>query len=216
MSIALIPNKVEAQVSFGGCRDARGIPVASIRNDRINDVAYANLDRSGRPIIVYNSRVLSWQAPQTRLFWYGHECGHHALGHTLGRGHRMTGEQAADCFGIVTIVKKGLIKLRDVEVIQRDLSRLGPGDWTHLPGPVRAINLKRCLQEAGLLVDRSRQERRPRRRGFPSGHGMKQCGCWGPNPRVAREPQCASGQVRPNVCRGYCAPGQPVYAWVCR
>lgn len=52
--------------------------------------------------------------------------------------------------------------------------------------------------------------------GFPSGFGMRVCGCWGPNPApTAPEPQCASGAVRVNVCAGFCAPGHPLYAYVC-
>jgi hypothetical protein len=52
--------------------------------------------------------------------------------------------------------------------------------------------------------------------GFPPGFGMQVCGCWGPNPaQVAVEPRCASGRVRMNVCAGFCAPGHPLYAYVC-
>jgi hypothetical protein len=52
--------------------------------------------------------------------------------------------------------------------------------------------------------------------GLPSGHGMRECGCWGANPHpTAAEPRCASGSVRVNVCPGFCAPGHPRYAWVC-
>ncbi|MGH9522693.1 MAG: eCIS core domain-containing protein [Terriglobales bacterium] len=53
--------------------------------------------------------------------------------------------------------------------------------------------------------------------GFPSGALMQGCGCWGPNPvPIAPEPRCANGQVQPAACPGFCAPGQPVYGWVCR
>lgn len=52
--------------------------------------------------------------------------------------------------------------------------------------------------------------------GLPSGYGMQACGCWGPNPvPTASEPRCASGMVRINVCPGFCAPGHPLYAYVC-
>jgi hypothetical protein len=137
-----------AQVTYDGCVDARGIPVASVRNDGLGDVAMATLV-NGQPVIVYNAIVLSWQQPQTRLFWYGHECGHHALGHGLG-GYVIGREQQADCFGITSLVRLGLLSDSDVSVVQQDLSRTGRGDWEHLPGPVRAINLRRCLAEAGL------------------------------------------------------------------
>ena len=52
--------------------------------------------------------------------------------------------------------------------------------------------------------------------GFPPGYGMKVCGCWGPNPPPTEvESRCASGRVRTNACSGFCAPGHPVYAYVC-
>lgn len=55
-----------------------------------------------------------------------------------------------------------------------------------------------------------------RQSGFPSGYGMKVCGCWGPNPPpFANEPLCVSGSVRVNVCPGFCAPMHPLYAYVC-
>lgn len=51
---------------------------------------------------------------------------------------------------------------------------------------------------------------------LPSGYGMQACGCWGPNPSpTAVEPKCMSGGVRINICPGLCAPGHPLYAYVC-
>ncbi len=54
--------------------------------------------------------------------------------------------------------------------------------------------------------------------GFPSGYGMKVCGCWGANPQfTASEPKCASGQVKINICKpNFCAPKHPSYAYVCK
>jgi hypothetical protein len=138
-----------AQVTYDGCVDFRGIPVASVRNDMVRDVAVASLAPNGAPIITYNVQVLSWFQPQTRLFWYGHECGHHRLRH-LAQSVRPGQEQEADCFSIVFLVREGALSAGDVAVIQSDLSRLGGGDWTHLPGQQRAINLQACLRSAGI------------------------------------------------------------------
>lgn len=136
-------------ITFDGCRDIRGVPVASVLDVTVQDVAVAGLALNGAPIIRYNPNVLSWFDPKTRLWWYGHECGHHALGHNFGTTHPLRVEQDADCFGIRSLVDAGLADNDDIAVIQQDLSRLGSGDWTHLPGPVRAVNLRRCLQGAG-------------------------------------------------------------------
>lgn len=52
--------------------------------------------------------------------------------------------------------------------------------------------------------------------GFPSGTGMLACGCWGPNPNpYADEQRCMSRRVRVATCAGWCAPGHPLYGYVC-
>lgn len=53
--------------------------------------------------------------------------------------------------------------------------------------------------------------------GFPSGHGMQICGCWGFNPPpIAAEARCQSGRVRLNICPGFCPTGGSPYAYVCQ
>lgn len=134
-----------AQISYEGCKDIRGISVASIADYSLRDVAMASLASNGAPIIRYNPQILSWLHPQTRLFMYAHECGHHALGHTLGTAFPLIMEQQADCFAIQTLVKQRRVNDNDIAVIQGDIRRAGVADWTHLPGGQRAINLTRCL-----------------------------------------------------------------------
>src|SRR5688572_5140707 len=97
---------VGAQVTFDGCVDYRGIAVASVRNDGINDVAIARSAPNGAPIIEYNVQVLAKLQPQTRLFFYAHECAHHALAHGV-RGHPLTREQEADCWAVRTLTERG-------------------------------------------------------------------------------------------------------------
>jgi hypothetical protein len=133
------------QVTFEGCRDIRGIPVASIRDDSIGDVAKATIAPDGSPVILYNVGVLHWLQPQTRLFIYAHECAHHALGHNFGTTHPLRMEQDADCWGIRTAVTDGQLSADDVAIVQADIARVGVADWMHLPGPQRAINLSACL-----------------------------------------------------------------------
>ena len=143
ITVLLTPAITFGQITFDGCFDIRGAPVASIASP-VNDVAKAGLGPTGNPVIYYNPNVLRWMAPETRLFWYGHECAHHALGHLFGSAHPLHAEQQADCWGINTLVEEGYLRESDLPVIQKDLSP-SPGDWTHLPGPQRAINLARCL-----------------------------------------------------------------------
>jgi len=152
---------VLAQVTFDGCRDIRGVPVASVLDYTVRDVAVASLAPDGSPIIRFNPTVLSWFRPETRLFWYAHECGHHALGHAFGTTHPLAIEQAADCFAVRELDRIGAISQRDLRGIRDDLSQTGPGDWTHLPGPVRAVNLDRCLNGGGGSPRRARECHHP-------------------------------------------------------
>ncbi len=134
---------ISAQVTFDGCLDIRGMPVASIPNNNLSDVAMAVLSPKDEPVIIYNPLALSWSQPQTRLFFYYHECAHHALGHVF-ISLPLRREQEADCWAIQTLYKRDFDD-EDVAVVQNDLARIGKGDWTHLPGPARAINLRKCL-----------------------------------------------------------------------
>jgi hypothetical protein len=142
-------HETHAQTTYDGCTDSRGIRVASIVDYSLNDVANASLDPYGAPIIRYNPRILSWMHAQTRLFFYAHECGHHVRGHAFGSVHPLNMEQDADCFAIVTLVNDGSLSDDDVGIVQSDIAAAGRGDWTHLPGPQRAVNLRRCLKESG-------------------------------------------------------------------
>ena len=143
-SVFSIP--VNAQITYDGCVDFRGFPVASVSFNNLGDVAKATYAPNGAPVIYYDESVLTWIHPQTRIFFYAHECGHHVLGH-LVRNIPFMAEQEADCWAINTLYADGLLDDNDVAIIQADLARFGRGDWTHLPGPMRAINLRRCLGE---------------------------------------------------------------------
>lgn len=134
-----------AQTSFDGCVDFRGVPVASVMNPSIQDVAMATYAPNGAPVILYNPYVVGWLSPPTRLFFYAHECAHHVLAHPV-QGNNFIREQEADCWAIQYLVNMGMLRQADVAVIQQDVARFGRGDWTHLPGPTRAINLGACLK----------------------------------------------------------------------
>jgi hypothetical protein len=45
----------------------------------------------------------------------------------------------------ISLVSIGMLAPRDVQAIQMDIARFGRGDWSHLPGPQRAVNLLACL-----------------------------------------------------------------------
>lgn len=131
------------------CRDALGTIVNEIPDQNLNDVAVADI-QNGAPVIKYNNSVLSWFAPQTRQFWYFHECGHHALGHVINRAYPVVAERQADCFAVVELVRNGSFSENDMATVLNDINRISSGDWSHLPGPQRSINLWQCLTNEGL------------------------------------------------------------------
>ncbi len=135
------------------CNDIRGIQVTSIPDETINDIAIANLAQDGSPVIYYRPSGLISASPPTQLFFYAHECGHHALGHNIGLSFPLTREQEADCFAIRTLVKMNLVSDDDINAIQKDINHF-KGDWTHLPGPERAINLRACLNGTSNTSDK--------------------------------------------------------------
>ncbi len=201
-------NHGHAEVTYDGCIDSRGNSVASIKDYSINDVAIARLEYN-YPVIRYNPRVLSQMSEPTSRFFYIHECAHHALQHTMHMPS-LQNERAADCWAIRTMQSDLELSLQELRAIQNDIAQKGRADWTHLPGPYRAIDIESCL---GSTPETERQAQS----GFPSGHGMQQCGCWGSYPLLeAPEPLCQSGYVRLNQCAGSCPSGGNPYAYTCQ
>ena len=194
-----------AQATYEGCSDFRGQPVASVLDPSINDVAMAAI-QMGQAVIRYNPGVLASMAEPTRRFFYMHECAHHALAHTVSNPS-LSNERAADCWAIKMMRERMNLSIAELRAIQRDINAMARGDWTHLPGQMRAIDIEACL---------GRSDPSPRT-GFPTGYGMQPCGCWGPNPApIVSEPRCSSGSAAVNVCPAMCAPGHPAYAYVCQ
>lgn len=131
-----------APATYDGCIDHLGRPVLSIRDDTVSTIAVAKVE-NGAPVIRYNGTVLSYFAPESRLFWYAHECAHHALGHAM-RNNPLSREKEADCWAVRELVDAGLINRSDLRIIMDDISML-PGDgWVYLPGPQRALLLGAC------------------------------------------------------------------------
>ena len=116
-------------------------------NAPITDIGQATLYQ-GRPVIFFNPQWAVLLPSNVVTFFLYHECGHHALGHTLGFGFPLSNEQAADCWAAQALVSTGNFNESDIRAVQAAITRFGRGDWTHLPGPVRAMNLGACLSSA--------------------------------------------------------------------
>lgn len=141
--LVVVSTKAYGQVTYEGCQDFRGQPVASVLDYSINDVAIARIE-GGQAVIRYNPNVLAQMTDPTKRFFYVHECAHHALQHTI-QAPSLQNERAADCWAIQTMRNQIGLSVNSLRAIQTDISRLGRGDWTHLPGPYRAIDFEACL-----------------------------------------------------------------------
>ena len=124
------------------CYDYRNNYVRVIPIKNLNDAAEAKFLSDGTGVMLYNPNATSRMSSVMRDFTFAHECAHLSLGHGV---IRPLSEQAADCWAIRTLASFGL-NLRGLRQLQSEISRFGRGDWTHLPGIVRARNLQMCLQ----------------------------------------------------------------------
>ncbi len=130
------------------CEDALGTPVTVIPTPALNDIGQASVYR-GRPVIFFNAAFAQRFPSDVVTFFLYHECGHHALGHVLGAGFPLANEQAADCWAARTLVSQGKFDEDDIRTVQVAIAQFGRADWTHLPGPMRAMNLAGCLSGVG-------------------------------------------------------------------
>ncbi|HSG04777.1 MAG TPA: hypothetical protein VLB09_00105, partial [Nitrospiria bacterium] len=66
------------------CRDAEGNPVKTVEMKDMKTMSRAAIDSAdSSPVVLKNSTILSWIKEETRVFFFAHECAHHALGHTI-------------------------------------------------------------------------------------------------------------------------------------
>lgn len=142
----------DRELTYSGCIDFRGQQVATLADRSIPDVARAFIEpATGRSLVAINPDVMAWLRPETRLFFFVHECGHHVMGHTVGRSSAQAMEQEADCWAVTQLHKTGLLGPNEIRTIQADIARFGRGDSTHLPGNFRAANLSACLGNAAFI-----------------------------------------------------------------
>lgn len=132
---------VFAQSPSYNCKDYRDWPVLQIPAG-IPDAAMARTLITGQSVIYYNPLITSKFTPLFKDFLFAHECGHHVLGHG---SIAPVNEQDADCWAIRTLVNKFGLPRDRIPEIQTQIAAFGVGDWTHLPGPLRAAHLPLCL-----------------------------------------------------------------------
>lgn len=132
------------------CFDYYKRPVLKIRNDSLNDVAFADFMRyrgmSASPIIVINTKRLAKLSKQSQLFFIYHECGHHVLGHLYFRDSDIEAEQEADCYALRYLIRNSAFTFKDIAYVQSDMRKFAKASFTHLGGEERADALLKCIE----------------------------------------------------------------------
>ena len=126
------------------CSDFRGATVRTLRTTELGDVASARV--MGRiPVILIDTNRLGRLPGKLQLFFYGHECAHHVLGHSYAA--TTSSENEADCWSIKSGRDKGLFTRGDVESWAPYFSHSRGSRVGHLPGPQRAKRLVTCFDD---------------------------------------------------------------------
>lgn len=132
----------QVQTTYHGCTDADGNPVAALADPGLERVLETRIE-GGRAVIRYNEAALPRLLPESRLFLFAQECARHHLGLPLGDAADAQSAQRADCAGLDTLRRSGLVVDEQVGALARDL-RLTADEWQKVPGPVREFRLEAC------------------------------------------------------------------------
>ncbi len=145
--VLLAPSVGSSQTFIAGvpvhCIDASGVPVATIPAPQLNDVGMARIEPNGLRVIYLNPFFLQRLPISIQLFWYAHECAHHALGHTFGF-NQFSREIEADCWAIRLVRDQGWINKRGIQAMFIHMRSLPGSAWGHLPGPQRFQHILNC------------------------------------------------------------------------
>ena len=142
--LALLPAAALAAATtiFEGCSDTSGHTVAVRADDSMPRLVASSIE-DGKPTIRYSQVVLPRLLPQTRLFFFAHECARHAMGEAGQLAHSVARSRDADCLGLATLLESGLIKRDELPAIQADLD-FSEAEWAKLPGLPRSFDLAAC------------------------------------------------------------------------
>jgi hypothetical protein len=146
-ALGLFSAAVAAAVTttFESCSDTAGNAVAVVADETSAKIVASDGDDSG-PTIRYNPTLLPRLKPLTRLFFFAHECARHAMGDIAKPTHSVARARQADCLGLATLLKEGLIRREQLSDLQADLE-FSETEWALLPGLPRQFNLDACPAE---------------------------------------------------------------------
>lgn len=197
----------KSQSMFVGYDNFCGLPVIV---EQTSQDAVATI-RNGQRVIIIDPAVISnWRF--SRIFALAHECGHHRIGHLssfeqfsrLHMNATRKQELEADCWAARALAENGYYN----DIRRTIMQRVNEGPIMQGPYPSGMERATFIAQCAGIQFTQL---------GFPTGHIMLTCGCWGNfPPTVAPESQCQSGSVNVFQCNSFCQGGGTAYGYVCR
>ena len=127
-----------------GCADFRGRPVQTYETSGLGDVARSTL--YGRiPVITLDKEVMASLSGKLQIFFYLHECAHHALGHMFAP--QPESESEADCWSIKTGRDQSYFNRADVLAFTNRIMASPGSVHGHLPGRERMAFLLECFEK---------------------------------------------------------------------
>lgn len=133
----------QEQVSYYGCTDTEGRTVAAVSDPGLDRVVAS---RPGVREIRYNESVLLRLLPEARLFLFARECARHNLGQPLDGVPSAADARRADCHGLQSLLRSGLIDAARIDALEREL-QFSADEWERIPGPPRTFALRACVAE---------------------------------------------------------------------
>lgn len=132
-----------AGITYDGCSDYRGRKVQSVQDLSLPAVVQSVSDMGGA-VIRYNPMALPRLGDKARLFLYAQTCAALNLGYPAGYALTLAQARRADCWGVTTLRRSGLIAgAEDLAAIQAELS-FSDEEWAQVPGPQRNFDLGAC------------------------------------------------------------------------
>ena len=152
-SVQAVPG-LESEPIIGGvgvtCYDFRGVEVRTNRMDDLGDVARAWVV-SRMPVIAVDKVRMAELPDKVQLFFYFHECGHHALAHVYAP--TTSSENEADCWAVKMGRKKVMFSREDVVGFAPVFAHSRGSAAGHLPGPERVNHLLACFDDPSDATD---------------------------------------------------------------
>ena len=129
-------SEARAQIYPPGTFSVDGYPVVCYNVTFVVDPSLPDVGMARPGYIILNPNYFTGLPTSLKLFWVGHECGHHVVGYD---------ETAADCWSVRTGRDQGWFPpaaFQDLIVMLRN----NPGDIVHPPGPARIAAMIECYQ----------------------------------------------------------------------